>query len=180
MKDKYRIKMIALCGVFSAAELVIIYLSSLTDMLDLAISSMTILFTIVLMAEYGKKPTFVVYAVVSLLCMLISARKFSPLCYIFFMGLYPVIKSFFDKPPKVLGYVLKLIYFNAAYMLLYVLVVHFAMLDDIFAIGSLMFYVTIVSANIAFLLCDYVITVMSQLYTRVLRKKFGFDRIFKK
>ena len=94
MREKYRIKMIALCGIFSAAELVILYLSSVFQILDLVIAAMTMAFTIVLLAEYGKKPVIVVYAVVSILSLLIVPHKFSPLCYICFMGGYPIIKPY--------------------------------------------------------------------------------------
>lgn len=180
MRDKYRIKMIALCGIFSAAELVILYLSSVFQILDLVIAAMTLAFTVVLMAEYSKKPVIVVYIVVSILSMLIVPHKFSPLCYVCFIGGYPVIKPYFDRLPKVLGYILKLLYFNGAYYILYAIVSYFALLDDIFGIGTPMFFVTMAAANVAFLLCDYVISVMTALYIKVLRKKFGFERIFKK
>ena len=180
MRNKNRIRMIALCGIISAAEFVILYLSSVFQMLDLAIASMTIAFTVVLFIEYGIKPSLVVYAVVSILSILIVPNKFTPLCYLFFMGIYPIVKPFFDKPPKVIGYVLKLLYFNGGYILVYYIVSHFAMLDDIFGMGTPMFYVTIAVANVAFLLSDYVIGLMSRLYVRVLRKKYGFERIFKK
>lgn len=180
MKEKYRIKMIALCGIFSAAELVILYLSSVFQILDLVIASMTVLFTIVLMAEYGKKPVSAVYIVVSVLSMLIVPHKFSPLCYIFFLGFYPIVKPFFDDVQKALGYMLKLLYFNGCYIVVYSFAAHFAMLDDIAGVGTVMFYVTIAVANLAFLLCDYVIGLITRLYIRVLRKKYGFERIFKK
>ena len=180
MKNKNRVKMIALCGIFSAAELVILYLSSVFQVLDLAIAALTVLFTVVLFIEYGIKPSLAVYLVVSLLSVLIVPNKFTPLCYVFFMGIYPIVKPFFDKPAKPVGYLLKLIYFNAGYILLYFIVSHFAMLDDIFGIGSVMFFVTLAMANVAFLLCDYVIGLMTVVYTLKLRKRFGFERIFKK
>lgn len=172
--------MIALCGIFSAAELVILYLSSVFQVLDLVIAAMTLAFTVVLLTEYGKKPAVVVYVVVSLLAMLIVPHKFTPLCYICFIGGYPIIKPYFDRLPKVFGYILKLIYFNGAYYILYAVISYFALLDDLFGIGTPMFFVTMATANVAFLLCDYVISVMTALYIKVLRKKFGFERIFKK
>lgn len=180
MRSKYRIKMIALCGIFSAAELMILYLSSVFQILDLVIAAMTLAFTVVLLVEYGQKPVIVVYIVVSLLSMLVVPHKFSPLCYICFIGGYPIIKPYFDRLPKVIGYILKLLFFNGAYYILYAIVSYFALLDDIFGIGTPMFFVTMAAANIAFLLCDYVISVMTALYIKVLRKKFGFERIFRK
>ncbi|MBO4868585.1 MAG: hypothetical protein J6330_02585 [Clostridia bacterium] len=180
MRDKNRLKLIALCGIFSAAELVIMYLSSVFQVLDLVIAMMTVLFTIVLLCEYGKKPAFAVYLAVSILSMLIVPHKFAPLCYVFFIGLYPIIKPFFDRPKKIVGYILKLVYFNALYIALYAITAHFALLDDIFGVGTLMFYVTLALANFAFLLCDYVIGLLTVLYVAKLRKKYGFERIFRK
>lgn len=180
MREKYRIKMIALCGIFSAAELVILYLSSVFQILDLVIAAMTIAFTLVLLVEYGTKPVIVVYIVVSLLALLIVPHKFSPICYICFLGGYPIIKPYFDALHKVPGYLLKLLYFNGTYYIVYAIVSYFALLDDIFGIGTPMFFATLAVANIAFLLCDYVISVMTALYVKILRKKFGFERIFKK
>ena len=41
-------------------------------------------------------------------------------------------------------------------------------------------YVTLALANFAFLLCDYVIGLLTVLYVAKLRKKYGFERIFRK
>lgn len=180
MTKKNRVRMTALCGIFAAAELVIIYLSSVFNMLDLAIAMLTVAFTLVLFAEYGVKPSLVVYLAVSILSVLIVPNKFTPLCYVFFMGIYPIIKPYFDKLPKIAGYILKFVYFNAGYIIVYFVVVRFAMLDDVFSIGSVMFYVLLACANLAFFLCDYTIGLITLLYTAKLRKKFGFERIFKK
>ena len=43
-----------------------------------------------------------------------------------------------------------------------------------------MFFVVIVLGNLAFFLCDYVFGLMTLLYVAKLRKRLGFERIFKK
>lgn len=180
MKQKERIRMIALCGVFSAMELAIIYLSSVFQMLDLSIAALTVAFTLVLLIEYGKKPTFCVYAAVSVLAMLIVPNKFTPLCYVFLFGLYPIVKPYFDRTGKILCLILKFAAFNAVYMLIYALSVQFLLLDDIAGIGSVMFFVTAAIANFAFFVFDYFIAIVIKLYALKLRKRLGFDKLFKK
>ena len=180
MNNKARVKMIAVCGIFSAAELVIIYLSSVFQMLDLVIALMTVAFTLVLLCEYGSKPAIAVYLAVSVLSMLIVPNKFTPLCYVFFIGIYPIIKPYFERLKKPFSIILKFVYFNVFYLAIYAICVKFALLDDIFAIGSAMFFVVIVLGNLAFFLCDYVFGLMTLLYVAKLRKRLGFERIFKK
>ncbi|MBQ3869451.1 MAG: hypothetical protein II777_02800 [Clostridia bacterium] len=180
MKQKERVRMIALCGVFSAMELAIIYLSSVFQMLDLTIAALTVAFTLILLVEYGRKPTFCVYAAVSVLSMLIVPNKFTPICYALLFGIYPIVKPFFDRTGKILSIVFKFFAFNAIYMIIYAVSVRFLLLDDIAGIGSPMFFVTIALGNFAFFVFDYLITVIMKLYALKLRKKLGFDKLFKK
>ena len=128
--------MIALCGVFSGMELAIIYLSSVFQMLDLTIAALTVAFTLVLLAEYGKKPTFFVYAAVSVLSLLIVPNKFTPICYVLLFGIYPIVKQYFDRTGKVLSLIFKFAAFNAVYMIIYAVSVRFLLLDDIAGIGG--------------------------------------------
>lgn len=180
MKQKEKVRMIALCGVFSGMELAIIYLSSIFQMLDLTIAALTVAFTLVLLAEYGKKPTFSVYAAVSILSLLIVPNKFTPICYVLLFGIYPIVKPYFDRTGKVLSLIFKFAAFNAVYMIIYAVSVRFLLLDDIAGIGSGMFFVTIGLGNLAFFIFDYLLTVIMKLYTLKLRKKLGFDRLFKR
>lgn len=176
---KNRVKKIALCGVFSALELTIIYLSSVFSVMDLTISMFTVLFTVVLMTEYGKKPATAVYLIVSVLSLLIVPNKFTPMCYVFFFGFYPIIKSLFDRTGKVLGYLFEFLYFNLLYVAAVLIATSFMESRDVFGIGTTMFYVTMAIANLAFLICDYYIVIFIKLYTYKLRSKFGLDKLFR-
>ena len=180
MKQKEKVRMIALCGVFSAMELAILYLSSVFQMLDLTIAALTVAFTLILIVEYGKKPTLCVYAAVSVLALLIVPNKFTPICYVLLFGIYPIVKPYFDRTGKILSLVFKFFAFNAVYMIIYAVSVQFLLLDDIASIGSAMFFVTIALGNFAFFVFDYLLTVIIKLYALKLRKKLGFDRLFKK
>lgn len=172
--------MIALCGVFSGMELAIIYLSSVFQMLDLTIAALTVAFTLVLLIEYGIKPTLSVYAAVSVLSMLIVPNKFTPICYVLLFGIYPIVKPYFDRTGKVLPFIFKFAAFNAVYMIIYSVSVRFLLLDDIAGIGSGAFFLTIGLGNLAFFIFDYFLTVITKLYALRLRKKLGFDKLFKK
>ena len=180
MKQKEKIRMIALCGVFSGMELAIIYLSSIFDMLSLTIAALTVAFTLILIVEYGKKPSLCVYGAVSLLSLLIVPNKFTPLCYVFLLGIYPIVKPYFDRTGKILSIIFKFFAFNAVYMIIYSVSVHFLLLDDIAGVGTVMFFVVIGLANFAFFIFDYFLTVIIKLYAIKLRKKLGFDKLFKK
>lgn len=172
--------MMAVCAVFSAMELTVLYLSSVFTVMDLTIAALTVAFTLVLTVEYGKKPSLAVYATVSVLSMLIVPNKFTPICYVLLIGIYPIVKPFFDRPAKVLSIVLKAVAFNGIYMIIYFISSYFLLLDDIAGVGSLMFFITLALANFAFWMFDWFLSVMMKLYALKLRKKLGFDKLFKR
>lgn len=180
MKSKQQIRKIAVCGVMSALELVILYLSGVFQAFDLSLAAFTVIFSVLVLIEYGKKPAWAIYGAVSVLALIIVPQKFTAVCYLLFFGCYPVIKAYLEKPKKLLSWILKLLVFNAAFMLIYFVSIKFVLVEEIAAVGSTFFFITLGLGNVAFILFDYVLTLIITLYIFKLRKKFGFDRIFNK
>ena len=60
----------------------------------------------------NKKYAVGVYFSTSFLSMLLLTDKETALAYALFFGFYPIIRDFFDKLPKALSVILKLVLFN--------------------------------------------------------------------
>ncbi len=111
-------KRIAFSGVAAALSVVLMYIADITDILSLSgviFAAFAILFIYI---EYGTKTALSVYAVVSVISILILPDKYSALIYAVFAGYYPVIKTKFERKPKPLAWTLKLLCFNAVLVLL--------------------------------------------------------------
>ncbi len=103
-----------------------------------------------------KKWALGVYFSVSVLSLILLADKESALTYILFFGYYPLIRSFYEKLPKVLNIVLKFLHFNLAALgigLLGVLV--FGVSGEEYSeFGKLTIPILLGMANMAFLLYE--------------------------
>jgi hypothetical protein len=98
------------------------------------------------------------YAVVALLSLLLSADKESVAVFLF-MGYYPLVKPQLDNLK--IGLLLKFVWFNGSVVLMYgLLIAVFGMteLTEEFAgMGMVFTAVTLVLANVTFLLTDHVL-----------------------
>ncbi|MBP1570895.1 MAG: hypothetical protein J6C76_03250 [Oscillospiraceae bacterium] len=102
---------ISLCGVFGALSIVIMLMGSIIPMATYMCPAIAAFFILPIVAEYGEKTGFTLYAAVSLLCMMLIAEKEFVLMYVFVFGFYSVFKFRADKiKPKFVQFVLKALY----------------------------------------------------------------------
>lgn len=106
---------VALCGVLAGFSVLIMLLSAIDIGMTYALPMVAGAILIVPVIEFGKGTAVMTYASVALLSMILPANKESALMYIFLFGLYPVLKSFFDRiKNNPLSIAVKFVYFNAA------------------------------------------------------------------
>lgn len=170
-----------LCGIVAAIEVVVLALSSVFSTLDLTLAALTVFFTYFILIEIGKKGAFSVYAVTSVLALILQGNKFTAVCYVLFFGIYPIIRSVLERPKRrIFSVLLKLGYFSAAYTAIYFLSVKLLMLEGIAPMLSPAFWITGALGVAAFFLLDIAMGMLVTVYVFKLRKRLGIDKLLKK
>ena len=105
-------KEVALAGMLSALAVVILFLGSMIELLDLSAAALAALVVMVAVIELGNGKAVAVYLVTSLLSVLLFPKTAS-VVFAAFVGYYPVLKVYLDKIRwKAAQYAVKLVLFN--------------------------------------------------------------------
>lgn len=123
---------------------------------------------LVLEEEIGL--SFLMFAVVSLLSLLLMPNILRVVPYVLFFGHYGIGKFYIEThvKDKVVGYILKLLYYNVALVLMYLLAKE-VIQQDILDIGVALWLVIII-AEAAFVLYDYLFTKVTAYYFNNIRR----------
>ena len=155
MRRKSAAAKVAYPAVLGALALVLVYLGSVAPTGNWGIVAMAGLLPAAAVVSVGLKAGFLCWAAVSILAFLLVPDKFCVLLFGVLFGLYPMIKSLIEQlRKKPAEYLLKLIFFNAAFT-----VVCLTMTTAVTAslppvLGSSMWVLYLVG-NAVFLLYDY-------------------------
>ena len=169
-------RLLTLCALLSALGVVLLYVGSLFEVLDLSMAVLASLAVVILVIERGGIYPWLIYGVTALLSFLLLPNKFGAVVYTFFMGFYPIVKEKIEKLPlRPLRLFLKLVIFNAAMVFAWWLG---GLLLGGFEAETYL-AVLLLILNVTFLFYDYALTVMITAYLRVWRKKLRIDRFFK-
>ncbi len=155
----------------AALSFVLMYLGALSGVFDLCAVTVGALGCAFAVIELGGIWPWLVAAVCGTLSIILLPDKFAALEYIVLGGIYPIVKSYVERLPKIPAWLLKLIYFNVMLTL--------CLLAARFLIGTEEDWVTfnlIVygAANIFFIIFDVALTMFISVYVLRLRKKFKF------
>jgi hypothetical protein len=169
--------MMTLCAILSALCVVILYLGSLVEVLDLSVAVIASLPVIVLVIERGRGYPWMIYGVTAILSLLLLPNKFPALVYAAFAGFYPILKEKIEglrlRPVRLL---IKLSLFNLSVLLMWLLAR--AIMGEV-PLGA---HVAVIAAllNGVFLFYDYALSVLITSYLRVWRRRLKMYRFFEK
>lgn len=169
-------RVMALCAILSALGVILLYMGALIEVIDLSMAVLASLIVIVLVVERGGAYPWMIYAVTSVLSLLLVPNKSPAIVYTCFMGFYPILKEKLERiRTPLVRLLLKLAIFNASMVLIW-----FAaqMILGGIALG-MSAAVALVLLNAIFVFYDYALSVMITAYLRVWRKKLRIDRFFK-
>ncbi|MCQ2471995.1 MAG: hypothetical protein MJ147_08165 [Clostridia bacterium] len=124
MKNSFKT---AFSGMAVALGAVFMLLASMLPFFEYAVPAAAGIIILFVQAELNKPWALGAYIATSLLGVFVVPNKEAVGMYIALFGIYPIIKSFFDKLPKVLSYILKTIFFVAD-----VLAVYYVMINLLF------------------------------------------------
>ncbi len=156
---------IALCAVVSALAVALMLLAKVVSVADYSITALCGLVIGVIVIECGIKWALASYAVISLLGVLLAPGECSIL-FVAFFGYYSVIKIYFDKLPKIVGWILKLALFNVVVIsVFYVIDALVAPVIDIDFLSPLVSIILLLAlANLVFILYDTLFNRLMSLY----------------
>ena len=172
IKDRTeRTRRIAICAMLSAVGVVVLYLGSLIEVLDISMAVIASVFVIFAVIEYGKAAPWMIYGVTGILSAILLPQKLPAAIYILFCGFYPIIKEKIEKlGSRVAQWAIKEIVFNVCLIVLMLLSRYLLYLDKdgLFVFEAVFFLL----ANGTFVIYDIALTRLISLYVFKLRKKF--------
>jgi len=130
-------------AILAALGVVLLLLGSFVQVLDLSMAAIASILVVFAVIEIGGKYPMLIYAVTSVLSLLLLPVKTAALIYFVFAGYYPILKAVLEgRLTKPVAWLLKVVIFGAAVAV------------GLFAAGKLFFMdLSWIFANWWFLLC---------------------------
>ena len=165
--QKKRIHSVALSGILAALAIVFLVLGSLIEVVDLSMAALASLVVMVAVVEMNTKWALAVYAVASLLSLLLVPNTAS-VVFAGFIGYYPIAKVYLDKiSSRFLQYLAKFGWFNVFLAVALFLVWKFVGPESEWLT---MIWWLIPLANVTFLVFDFAIAKLAMFYIVRIRK----------
>ena len=162
----------------TALGIVFMSVGALFPAFDLTVAALCSLIVVLVFVEIGAPYVHLVWLCTSLISFI--AFEGSPVWLEYFLvfGFYPILKAYIERLSRWCWLILKLIYGNITFLLLFYLTelifsVPFITEESLFGIsGNTLFAVALVIMNIAFVAYDMLITVMLRIYLFKFRERF--------
>ena len=172
---KSNTKQLTVCAMLSALGVILLYLGSLIEVLDLSMAVFASLACIIAVIEYGKAAPWAIYGVTSILALILLPNKTPAAFYAIFFGFYPILKEKFEKRNKVVSWILKEVVFNICLVLMAIATYFLTTTGDNALFESELFIVAVaVLAELVFVLYDIALTRLISFYIVSLRHRFKF------
>lgn len=161
----------AYCGMAAAVCVVLMLLGAIIPVAMFIAPALAGFLIATVCVECGRKMAFTAYAAVSVLGVLFVPDKEVALIFVVLLGYYPLVKPWFDKRPKLLRPVSKLLLCNGAVLALYggllVLFPAGEISQSLRTTAAAAAVATLVIGNVAFLLYDKALRNMLAMYRAV-------------
>ena len=165
-----RTRRLTICAVLCALNLVVMYLGSVIEVLDLTASVIASLACIFAVIEMGGRWPWLIYAVTGVLSMvLLPFPKTVALIYVAFSGYYVILKAWFERLRRPLSWMVKLVVFNVALTALVALSTWIFHIPDGLFEANVFVYLL---GNVTFIVYDIALTGLITTYLRVWRRRF--------
>ena len=174
-----RTKRVAVSGMMVALGVIILYMGSLIEVLDISMAAIASILCIIAVIEYGKLYAVMVFGATALLAILVLPEKFTPALYALLIGYYPIVKELIERIGKksifsqrgfsVLRWAIKLVFFNCALLVFALVAKYILVLPEsaewmqitMFALANAVFVVYDIA--LTRLISTYIFTVRARL-----------------
>ena len=164
------IRALTLSSVLAALSVLLLFLGSLLDVLDLAAVMVASFFVTLVLIECRGIWCWLLYIVVSVLSFLLFPGRFVTLEYVFFGGIWPILKYWLEKLPRLPSFLLKLLVGNGLAAAAAWLGLRFFGLE--FPASTWLKVLTVVLWEVVFLLFDLLLTRLIVLWCVKYRARF--------
>lgn len=159
-------------AVLCALGVILLAFGSLLQVLDLTMAAVASFLVIFAVIELGGKYPFLIYAVTSVLAVLLVPYKTAALLYLCFAGYYPILKALLEgNLPRTWAWVLKILSFNAGLALMLFLAIK---LFSAFEITATWYYFVLPAFSLVFVVYDVALTRLITAYVHKWRSRFRF------
>lgn len=159
----------------AALGVVLLYLGSMVEVMDISMAVLASLLCVVAVIEYGGSWPWLIYGVTSVLALLLLPNKTPAAFYTLFFGFYPILKEKLEKLPRVLSWVLKELVFNIAFAAMALAsVLLFLGENNTLLTQPILLVAVFVLAEVVFVLYDIAMTRLISFYIIKLRRRFKF------
>lgn len=170
----YSAKKIAFASVMCAMNVVILFLGSIIETLDMSTAAIASFVTVICMLEVGTVYSVTVYAATSTLAFFMLPNKTVVLIYALFFGFYPILKRYFERLGCIFSWCAKLVLFNVVIFIL-LTVARTLFFPDIDGIKTSL----VVLMNVIFFTLDLALSLFVTAYARRFRSLLQIHRFFK-
>ena len=160
-----------------ALSIVFMFLTGVFPYATYALPALAGMTLIVLVVETNKKWALVAYVAISLISLLVAPDRTAVLLFIAFFGYYPIFKSVIEtKCNRITDWVLKILLFNAAVGVSYLVMQLFVKTDELWELfgeyGVLGLIGGILLLNVVFVIYDLAVSRIITAYIHWFRPKY--------
>lgn len=174
MRSK-KTKCISFSAILSALSVALLYLGSVIEVLDLSTAALTSFLIVFAVIELGGAYPYLIWVCTSALSLLLLPNKLPALLYLFFAGIYPILKALFERHRPIFSWSLKMSSFFIMLFGAYLAARFVFLLPEVSASYDAVF---VALATLAFVLYDIAMSKIILLYLVKLRKRFRIHKFF--
>lgn len=166
-------KKITLSAILVAMSVAFMAVGSLIEVLDLSVCAVVSLLVVFVYLEIGGAYPWLLWICTSVLAFIICPNKLLAVEYFLVFGVYPILKAYIERLPRMLWWPVKLAFMNIVIWALFFIVEFIFGLNIFETEGGFIWKVALyVLMNVAFIVYDMFITIMVRLYYEKFRKRF--------
>lgn len=175
---KHKSSQVAIGGMASGLCLLLMFLTGMIPFSEYTCPTFAGLVLIAVVEELGRGTALIVYGAVALLGLLLSPSKEAAILFVFFFGYYPTIRGALQQKLRLtpVRLLTKLLIFNVTVVLGYMVVVYLLGIPDILeefgSFGQYSALVLLAFGNIFFLVYDYAVGNLTEVYRDYFAPKF--------
>ena len=167
---------LTLSAILAAATVVLLWIGSVVDVLDLSVCVIASMLSVVCVVECRKAFPILLWIVSSALSLILLPNKYPALLYAAFAGIYPILKNQFELYPTVFCWAFKLSTFNTS--LTVVIILTQFVFSSMTAEGPELRWLVYLIGNAFFVFYDVVLSRLILIYFHRIRPKLGLGDVF--
>ena len=172
MSKQNRTKKLTVCAMLCALGVILLWFGAILDVAELSMAVIASLLCVYAVIEFGGAAPWLIFAVTSVLSLILLPNKGPAAVYLLFFGYYPILKEKIERRPRVPAWVYKELVFHSAAVLIF-LSWRFLLFPAI-TIEPWFYVALLLLAEVVFVLYDVALTRLISMYLYRLRNRFRF------